>query len=36
MEKHNGADVVKEVHRVAASILAAPTILEIGEEIASK
>jgi quinol monooxygenase YgiN len=36
MERHNAADVVKEVHRVAASILDAPIILETGEEIASK
>jgi len=32
MDAHNGADVVKELHRLAQPILAAPVLLEIGEE----
>lgn len=35
MEAHNGSQVVKEVHRIAAPILDGKMILETGNEIAS-
>jgi quinol monooxygenase YgiN len=36
METHNRAAVVKELHAIAAPILEAPTVLEIGEEFFAK